>query len=74
MQRPLTPREEAVYDALRSRTGRIVSRQELVSLAKLGELSPRRVDSVLVGLRDALGSESIITVRGRGWRLRGPDE
>lgn len=74
MQRALTPREAAVYDALRSQPGRVVSREEIVRIAGLGDLSERRVDSVLVGLREALGSDSIITVRSRGWRLRGQDD
>lgn len=74
MLRALTPREAAVYDALRSRPGRVLSRFELVRLSGLGELSARRVDSLLVGLREALGPDAVITVRGRGWRLRVEDE
>lgn len=73
MLRSLTPREVAVYDALKARTGRVLSREELIRAAGLKGLSERRVDSVLVGLREALGNESIITVRRRGWRLRGED-
>jgi hypothetical protein len=45
-----------------------------VRLSGLGELSARRVHSLLVGLREALGSDAVITVRGRGWRLRVEDE
>lgn len=74
MQRSLTPREAAVYDALRSRPGHVLSREEIVRLAGLSDLSERRVDSLLVGLREALGADSIITVRSRGWRLRGEDD
>jgi DNA-binding response OmpR family regulator len=74
MLRSMTPREAAVYEALCSRRGRVLSRQELTRLAGLGELSPRRVDSLLSGLRECLGPDAIITVRGRGWRLRGADE
>ena len=68
----MTPREAAVYAALRP--DRVFSRQELSQLVGLGDLSPRRIDSVLAGIREALGSDAIITVRGRGWRLRGADD
>lgn len=70
MHRSLNPREAAVYAALRANPGRVISREELVRLAGLDALSARRVDSLLVGLREALGQDAIITVRRRGWRLR----
>ncbi|MEP7054002.1 MAG: winged helix-turn-helix domain-containing protein [Actinomycetota bacterium] len=74
MQRSLTPREAAVYDALRAHPGRLLSRRDLTRIAGLDDRSERRVDGVLVGLREALGSDAIITVRQRGWRLRGEDD
>jgi DNA-binding response OmpR family regulator len=74
MHRSLSPREAAVYDALRSHPGKVLSRDELIRMAGLSDLSQRRVDGLLVGLREALGPDSIITVRSRGWRLRGEDE
>jgi DNA-binding response OmpR family regulator len=74
MQRELNPRESAIYDALRAHRGKVLSREDLSRLAGLDNLSERRVDGLLVGLREALGSDAIITVRRRGWRLRGEDD
>ena len=50
---------------------RVVGRRELARHAGLAELNQRRCDSVLVGVRKALGPDSIITVRSRGWMIAG---
>lgn len=65
----LTPQEQAVYHVLERNAGRVVSRYELARGAGLGELSPRRCDSLIVGVRRAVGAERIRTVRRRGWML-----
>lgn len=61
--------ERAVLQVLLTHRGRVLARAELSRLAGLSELSERRCDSVLVGLRRILGTDAIITVRRRGWML-----
>ncbi|MEI6401245.1 MAG: hypothetical protein WCP59_03560 [Actinomycetota bacterium] len=47
----------------------MIGRRELARQAGLVDLSERRCDSVLVGLRRVLGHDAIVTVRSRGWML-----
>lgn len=49
--------------------GRVLGRRELARQAGLGDLSERRCDSVLVGIRKGLPAGAIKTVRSRGWML-----
>ena len=65
----LPEREAAVLAVLRAAAGRVVSRTELAQAAGLADLSARRVDGVLVGLRRVLPAGRLVTVRGRGWAL-----
>ena len=66
---PLGPTEHAVLEVLVLHAGRVVSRQNLVRMARIGHLSPRRCDTAIVSLRRMLGSTAIQTVRSRGWML-----
>ncbi len=58
-----------MLEVLAGNAGRVVSRAELAQRAGLANLSARRCDSLLVGIRRAIGSEAIVTVRRRGWML-----
>lgn len=66
----LTPQERAVYLALAANAGRVVSRSELARAAGITDLNDRRCDSLLVGVRRAVGADRVRTVRRRGWMLR----
>jgi hypothetical protein len=47
----------------------VLSRQELARRAGLADLSARRCDSLIVGIRRRVGADCIRTVRRRGWML-----
>jgi len=63
----LTAQERAVYDVLAQYPGKVLSRSELSRLAGISNLSERRCDSLIVGIRRRVGANSIVTVRRRGW-------
>ena len=65
----LTNQERDVLRALIESNGRVIGRRELSRQIGLTEVGERRCDSLLVGIRRILGTESIRTVRGRGWML-----
>ena len=66
---PLTTHEVAVLAVLGASPGRVVPRTELARRAGLARAGARRCDSLLVGVRRALGADAVRNVRGRGWML-----
>lgn len=66
----LGTQERAVLLALAEATGKVVSRRELARRIGIENLSERRCDSLLVGVRRVLGPDAIRTVRSRGWMLQ----
>ena len=58
-----------MYEVLADHSGRVLSRQEIARRAGLSDLSPRRCDSIIVGIRRVIGSDRVTTVRRRGWML-----
>ncbi len=58
-----------MLSVLLANRGRVISRRELARRAGLASLSERRCDSLLVSIRRALGPQSVVTVRSRGWML-----
>ena len=66
----LGTQERAVLSALADDAGRVVSRRELARRIGVENLSERRCDSILVGVRRVLGPDAIRTVRSRGWMLQ----
>jgi DNA-binding winged helix-turn-helix (wHTH) protein len=65
----LGEQEQSVLSVLLDNRGRVISRRELARRAGLADLSERRCDSLLVAIRRALGPNSVVTVRSRGWML-----
>jgi two-component system OmpR family response regulator/two-component system response regulator QseB len=65
----LTPQERVVYQVLSDHAGRVLSRAELARRAGIADLSERRCDSLIVGIRRRIGPERVRTVRRRGWML-----
>jgi DNA-binding winged helix-turn-helix (wHTH) protein len=65
----LSETDLSILRVLAGSKGRVVSRESILRLAGLDNVSARRADASLVVLRKVLGSESVITVRRRGWML-----
>ena len=58
-----------MFDVLAAHAGRVLSRAELARRAGIADLSARRCDSLIVGIRRQIGPERVRTVRRRGWML-----
>lgn len=65
----LSATDLAVLSVLVRAQGRVLSRAAILRTAGLKHLAERRCDTCIVAIRRALGSDSVVTVRGRGWRL-----
>ena len=58
-----------MYHVLETNAGRVLSRAELARRAGIADLSARRCDSLIVGIRRSIGADRVRTVRRRGWML-----
>lgn len=65
----LSATDTSVLRVLVDNPGRVLSRETLMRTAGIEAASARRVDSSMVVLRRILGTDSIRTVRRRGWLL-----
>lgn len=65
----LSETDLSILRVLADSKGRVVSRESILRLAGLDNVSARRADASLVVLRKVLGTDSVITVRRRGWML-----
>jgi DNA-binding response OmpR family regulator len=65
----LSETDLSILRVLSASKGRVVSRESILRLAGLDNVSARRADASLVVLRKVLGPDSVITVRRRGWML-----
>ena len=65
----LSSTDLAVLDVLQASAGRVLSRGTIQRQAGLDNHVARSCDSAIVSLRRVLGTESIVTVRRRGWML-----
>ena len=65
----LSATDRAILQVLTESRDRVVSRDSLLRLAGIDNVSARRADASLVVLRKVLGAENVITVRRRGWML-----
>ena len=65
----LTPLNLKVLQVLVESSGRVVGRDFIARQTGIESSTARRVDASLVALRRAIGQDSLLTVRSRGWML-----
>ncbi|MGA1363013.1 MAG: helix-turn-helix domain-containing protein [Ilumatobacteraceae bacterium] len=65
----LSATDLAVLGVLVRAQGKVLSRAAILRLAGLRHLAERRCDTCIVAIRRVLGAQSVVTVRGRGWRI-----
>ena len=65
----LSETDLSILRVLLDAKGRVVSRESILRLAGIDNVSARRADASLVVLRKVLGAKNVITVRRRGWML-----
>jgi DNA-binding response OmpR family regulator len=63
-----------VLQILLESSGRVVGREFIARQTGIESSASRRVDASLVAIRRAIGADSIITVRSRGWMLTAAGE
>jgi DNA-binding response OmpR family regulator len=71
----LSPGEVMLIRAFSSRPGQVLSREELIQLAPAESADPydRAIDTRIARLRQKLGTEAIVTIRGRGYMFVPPE-
>lgn len=65
----LSPTDVTILRILLENADKVVGRESLSRLAGLDAESARRADASLVAIRKLLGSDSLVTIRRRGWML-----
>jgi DNA-binding winged helix-turn-helix (wHTH) protein len=66
--------QRAMLTLMAQKPGRLVTREELAAKLGLPQLTPRRAETLVDGINDVLGPDTIATVPRRGWMLtRYPD-
>ena len=73
VQVPVTAREWAILEALAARSGRVMSREDLLDTVwgSVDHATAKSLEVLVARLRKKLGASVIVTLRGEGYSLRG---